>query len=123
MACTKCSGQGDCSSFFVPLNDLMSVLNGKWKMRLILCLASEQKHFNEIWKCHGVSPRILSKELKELELNMILTRTELNDNLKSVVYSLTKQGAELVPIILQLQKWGTRHRESILCAMNIVENQ
>ncbi|MDR1682302.1 MAG: helix-turn-helix transcriptional regulator, partial [Candidatus Symbiothrix sp.] len=107
-------GHGDCSSFFVPLNDLMSVLNGKWKMRLILCLASEPKHFNEIWKCHGISPRILSKELKELELNSILIRTELNDNLKSVVYSLTEQGVELVPIILQLQKWGTRYRKSIL---------
>jgi DNA-binding HxlR family transcriptional regulator len=92
----------------------MSVLNGKWKMRLILCLASEPKHFNEIWKCHGISPRILSKELKELELNSILIRTELNDNLKSVVYSLTEQGVELVPIILQLQKWGTRYRKSIL---------
>jgi DNA-binding HxlR family transcriptional regulator len=114
MACIKHSEKGDCSSFFLPLNDLMSVLSGKWKMRLILCLASEPKHFNEIWKCHGISPRILSKELKELELNSILTRTEINDNLKSVVYSLTAQGAELVPIILQLQKWGTQHRESIL---------
>jgi DNA-binding HxlR family transcriptional regulator len=123
MACTKCSGHGDCNSFFVPLNDLMSVLNGKWKMRLILCLANEPKHFNEIRKCHGISPRILSKELKELELNSILHRTEVNDNLKSVVYSLTEQGTELVPIILQLQKWGTRHRESILRAMNTVENQ
>jgi DNA-binding HxlR family transcriptional regulator len=85
-------------------------------------LANEPKHFNEIWKCQGVSPRILSKELKELELNGILIRAELNDNLKSVVYSLTEQGKEIVPIILQLQKWGTRHRESILCAMNTVED-
>jgi DNA-binding HxlR family transcriptional regulator len=122
MACTKCSGQGDCSSFFVPLNDLMNVLSGKWKMRLILCLANEPKHFNEIWKCLGVSPRILSKELKDLELNGILTRAELGDNLKSVVYSLTTPGVELVPIILQLQKWGIRHRENILRTMKTVEN-
>ncbi|MDR1198418.1 MAG: helix-turn-helix transcriptional regulator [Prevotellaceae bacterium] len=114
MACTKCSGHGDCNSFFVPLNDLMSVLNGKWKMRLILCLTNEPKHFNEIWKCLGISPRILSKELKELELSGIVQRTEIDDNLKSVVYSLNEAGKELVPIIIQLQKWGTQHREKIL---------
>ncbi|MDR2119493.1 MAG: helix-turn-helix transcriptional regulator [Tannerella sp.] len=114
MACIKCSGKGDCNGFFLPLNDLMGVLSGKWKMRLILCMANEPKHFNEIWKCQGISPRILSKELKELELNSIIVRTEIDDNLKSVIYSLTEPGRELVPVIMQLQKWGTVHRENIL---------
>lgn len=114
MACTKCSGKGDCNNFFVPLNDLMSVLHGKWKMRLILCMANEPKHFNEIWRCHEISPSILSKELKELELNGIVLRTEINDSLKSVIYSLNEAGKELVPIIIQLQKWGTQYRKNIL---------
>ncbi len=114
MACSNCSGKGDCEGFFLPLNDLMCVLNGKWKMRIILCLVSEPKHFNEIKKCHHISPRILSKELKELELNGVVNREELNDNLKSVVYSLTEQGMELVPIIIQLQDWGKKHRKRIL---------
>ncbi len=114
MSCIKCSGSGDCEGFFLPLNDLMCVLNGKWKMRIILCLVSESKHFNEIKKCHKISPRILSKELKELELNGVVNREELNDNLKSVVYSLTDPGMELVPIIIQLQEWGKKHRERIL---------
>ncbi|MCU4164213.1 winged helix-turn-helix transcriptional regulator [Carboxylicivirga caseinilyticus] len=114
MACVKCSGLGDCNGFFVPLNDLMCVLNGKWKMRLILCLASEPKRFNEMKKCHGISPRILSKELKELEINGVVNRKELNDNLKSVEYSLTTPGNELVKIILQLQKWGASHRKNVL---------
>ncbi len=114
MACTKCSGNGQCNGFFLPLNDLMNVLNGKWKMRIILCLASEPKHFNEIKKCHQISPRILSKELKDLEMNGVVNREELNDNLKSVVYSLTAPGMELIPIIIKLQEWGTKHRERIL---------
>ncbi len=83
-------------------------------MRIILCLASEPKHFNEIKKCHEISPRILSKELKELEINDIVKRTEVGDNLKSVIYSLTEQGEELIPIIMQLQKWGMMHRQNIL---------
>jgi DNA-binding HxlR family transcriptional regulator len=113
-------GTGRLQQFFCSAQRLNERF--EWKMRLILCLANEPKHFNEIRKCHGVSPRILSKELKELELNGILIRAELNDNLKSVVYSLTEQGVELVPIILQLQKWGAQHRESILRAMNVVED-
>ena len=117
MACTKCSGMEACHAFFLPLTDLMYVLNGKWKMRLILCLASEPKRFNEIKKCHKISPRILSKELKELETNGIITRTEVNDSLKTVIYTLTEMGNELIPIIMQLQKWGIIHRQRAITTM------
>lgn len=117
MACAKCSGKGDCDSFFLPLNDLLRVLNGKWKMRLILCIASETKRFNEIKNCHEISPRILSKELKELEMYGIISRTEVNDNLRSVNYALTDIGTELVPIIIQFQKWGTDYRQKALVKM------
>jgi DNA-binding HxlR family transcriptional regulator len=108
---------GACNAFFLPLNDLLNVLNGKWKMRIVLCLASEPKRFNEIKKCHEISPRILSKELKELEMNEVITRTEVNDNLKTVIYALTEHGNELIPIIMQLQKWGTEHRQKVLATM------
>ncbi|MGQ1786016.1 MULTISPECIES: winged helix-turn-helix transcriptional regulator [unclassified Saccharicrinis] len=118
MTCTKCSGKGDCDSFFLPLNDLLRVLNGKWKMRLILCIASETKRFNEIKNCHEISPRILSKELKELEMYGIISRTEVNDNLRSVNYALTDIGTELVPIIIQFQKWGTDYRQKVLVKMH-----
>ncbi len=114
MACTKCSGMNDCNTFFLPLNDLLTVLNGKWKMRLILCLSSEPKRFNEMKKCHGISPRILSKELKELEMNGIITKTEVKDSLNTVIYTLTEIGLELIPIIMQLQKWGDAHRHKVL---------
>ena len=114
MDCTKCSGKGDCNSFLLPLDDLIGVLNGKWKMRLILCLSAETKRFNEIKRCHEISPRILSKELKELEMYGIISRTEVNNNLKSVDYALTDIGLELIPIIVQLQKWGTDYRKKVL---------
>ncbi len=114
MSCTKCSGNDGCGDFFLPLNDLMGVLSGKWKMRLILCMYSEPKRFNEMKKCHGISPRILSKELKELEMSGVLCREELNDSLKSVEYSLTNAGRDLVAIIMQLQKWGQAHRNNVL---------
>gem|GEM_PF-2429707 len=65
-------------------------------------------------RCHEISPRILSKELKELEMYGIINRTEVNDNLKSVDYSLTEIGAELIPMIVQLQKWGANYRKKVL---------
>lgn len=117
MTCTKCSGKGDCNSFFLPLNDLLRVLSGKWKMRLILCVASEPKRFNEMKNCHEISPRILSKELKELEMNGIISRTEINNSLKTVYYALTDIGKELIPIIVQFQKWGTDYRQKMLSQM------
>jgi len=113
---------GDCNTFFLPLNDLLTVLNGKWKIRLILCLSFEPKRFNEIKRCHGISPRILSKELKELEINGIINRNEVNDSLKTVIYSLTEMGTELIPIIIQLQKWGDAHRQKILAQIQETNN-
>lgn len=129
MACTNCDGFGGCNAFFLPLNDLMGVLNGKWTIRILLCLASEPKRFNEMRRCHGISPRMLYHELKELELNGIIHRTELpgagTDELTGVgsgsanvfVYALSEMGAELIPIIIQLQKWGTDHRQKVLQRM------
>ena len=117
MACTNCSGKGDCDLFFLPLDDLLRVLTGKWKMRLILCIASEPKRFNEMKKCHAISPRILSKELKELEFNGIISRTEVNDNCKTVSYALTDIGTELIPIIAKFKKWGIDYRKKMLYSM------
>ncbi|WP_346864093.1 helix-turn-helix domain-containing protein [uncultured Draconibacterium sp.] len=92
----------------------MFVLNGKWRIRIILCLASGEKGFNEIKKCHNISPRILSKELKELEINKVINRYKKEDNFKSVIYELSEQGKELIPIIIKLQEWGERHRKNVL---------
>ncbi len=117
MTCTKCSGKGDCDSFFLPLDDLLRVLTGKWKMRLILCIGMESKRFNEMKRCHEISPRILSKELKELEMYGIISRTEVNDSLKTVNYALTDIGTELIPIIVQFQKWGRDYRQKFLLQM------
>ncbi|HAQ19888.1 MAG TPA: transcriptional regulator [Prolixibacteraceae bacterium] len=87
---------------------MLNVLNGKWKMRIVLCLASEPKRFNEIKKCHEISPRILSKKLKELKMNEVITRTEVNDNLKTVIYALTEHGNELIPHYYATSKMGNR---------------
>jgi DNA-binding HxlR family transcriptional regulator len=77
----------------------------------------ESKRFNEMKRCHDISPRILSKELKELEMYGIISRTEVNDSLKTVNYALTDIGTELIPIIVQFQKWGSDYRQKFLLQM------
>ena len=66
-----------CSSEFVlALHDTLNVLHGKWRMPIIASLLYGKKRFKELAReIPNITPRMLSKELKELELNGILKRT------------------------------------------------
>jgi DNA-binding HxlR family transcriptional regulator len=61
-----------------------------------------------------VTPRVLSKELKELELNQLVLRTVHPTMPVTVEYSLSEHGKTLEPVMLALRDWGTRHRRQIM---------
>jgi DNA-binding HxlR family transcriptional regulator len=119
MSCAKnYSGKKSCQEFLLPLNDLMGVLNGKWKISLLICISTGPKRFNELKICHQISPRVLSKELKDLILHNVVSRKENDDNLGSVDYQLTEQGEALIPIIKQLHTWAVKYRGLALSGIN-----
>ncbi|MCT4614768.1 MAG: helix-turn-helix transcriptional regulator [Marinifilaceae bacterium] len=118
MNCNKCSDKIECKKFLLPINDLISILSGKWKIRIIMCIASGTKGFNEIKNCHEISPKILSKELKTLLTYNIIEKTQDLDNLRSFNYSITPQGEKLIPIIIQLREWGQDYRKGLLSRLN-----
>lgn len=62
----------------------------------------------------GASNRMLSKELKELEINQLVTRTVLPTQLITVQYELTEHGNTLQKIISGLSDWGNVHRKKIV---------
>lgn len=61
-----------CSKAKMAIRDTLDVVGGKWKLVLITVLRSGKKGFNELSREAGISPRILSKELQELEMNGLL---------------------------------------------------
>jgi DNA-binding HxlR family transcriptional regulator len=63
---------------------------------------------------HGISARVLSNELKELEINGFVTRNVYTDFPVSIEYELTPYSDTLSPVIESLVTWGEMHRETIM---------
>ena len=106
---------GDCQSMIRPVKDALEALNGKWKLPIIIALSFGNKRFSEMSKeIPKITDRMLSKELRELELNQLVKRTVYDSVPVIVEYSLTEYGVSLDSVINELYKWGTRHRKRIM---------
>jgi len=98
------------------VQDAMDVLNGKWKIAIIssICCYKKRRFSDILNDVEGVSNRMLSKELKELEINQLVKRTVLDTQPISVQYELTEHGNTLQTIISELSDWGIVHRKKIV---------
>lgn len=104
-----------CGASLNAVKDALYVLNGKWKLPLILSLQDGPKRFNEIQKSLGeITPKILSKELKDLELNEFVLRQVYSTTPVTVTYELTEYSGSLDKVIDELRKWGLQHRERLV---------
>ncbi|KAA5532555.1 helix-turn-helix transcriptional regulator [Taibaiella lutea] len=98
------------------VQDAMDALNGKWKIAIIssICCYGKRRFTDILNDVEGVSNRMLSKELKELEINQLIKRTVLNTQPITVEYELTEHGNTLQAIITELSDWGIVHRKKIV---------
>ena len=96
--------------------DAMDVLNGKWKIAIIssICCYKKRRFSDILNDVEGISNRMLSKELKELEINQLIKRTVLDTQPITVQYELTEHGNTLQTIISNLSDWGIVHRNKIV---------
>jgi len=94
------------------LQDTLYVIGGKWKLPIINSICNGNKRFREIERSiPGITTRMLSKELKEMELNKLVTRTVHADSPVLVEYNSTPYCASFGNIILAMIDWGKQHRE------------
>ncbi len=105
-----------CSTQFVlAINDTLNVISGKWKLPIIGSLLYGKKRFKELEReIPRITPRMLSKELKDLEANGIVTRTVYNSIPVMVEYELTISGQSLHEVLEPMIGWGLQHRKTIL---------
>lgn len=83
---------------------------GKWKLSIIYLIQRKPRRFNLLLSLlPGISTRILTKQLKELEEDGVVLRTIVREKPIAVEYSLTERGAELLPIIDTLIAWRPLH--------------
>jgi DNA-binding HxlR family transcriptional regulator len=100
----------------MAVQDSMDVLSGKWKIAIIssICYYNKRRFSDVLNDVVGISNKMLSKELKELEVNKLITRTVLDTQPITVQYTLTEHGKTLQTIINNLTAWGIEHRKKII---------
>ncbi|MFL9831593.1 winged helix-turn-helix transcriptional regulator [Flavobacterium sp. ARAG 55.4] len=96
------------------LQDTIYVLGGKWKLPIINSICNGNTRFKEIQKSiPGITSRMLSKELKNMEINNLVKRTEDHDAEITIIYESTDYCKSFGPIIVEMIKWGISHRKHI----------
>lgn len=108
--------QTDCKKQLMAVHDAMDLLNGKWKITIIAYLCYHNKRrFSEILNdVNGISNKMLSKELKDLEMNKLVKRTVLDTHPVTVQYELTEYGQKFQCVIKSLTDLGIAHRKEIV---------
>lgn len=112
---TSIHTHSECTKQILPVRDALEVLSGKWKLPIIIALTFGTKRFKQLSKeIGGITDKMLSKELRELEMNQLVKRSVLETFPPTVEYSITDHGKSLQKVIMELQKWGMDHRNKII---------
>ena len=105
-----------CSRQYVlAVNDTLNVISGKWKLPILAALLYGHTRFKDLQNnIEKITPRMLSKELKELEINGVVQRTVHDTTPVRIEYSLTASGQRIVTVLDTLVEWGLEHRKFIM---------
>lgn len=106
----------DCLRNVRGIKDTQDLLSGKWKISIIGALYFNGKfRFMDLGRhLEGIAPKVLSKELKDLEMNHLIKRTVKDTMPITVEYELTPQGKSLDKVIEAMCEWGIKYRNSII---------
>ncbi len=106
-----------CNEAILALRDTIDIWGGKWKLMILLYLtinSNNKNYFMEIGRgISGISGKMLSKELKDLEMNKLVKRVVHDTKPITVEYAVTPYGMSFIPVAKALLEWGLSHREHI----------
>jgi DNA-binding HxlR family transcriptional regulator len=92
------------------LKEVLDIIGGKWAMPIIYILSKGKMRFKEVERSiEGINTRMLVKELKNMEVNGIITREVFATVPPTVEYRLTLKGEKLLPSIISLHSWGQEY--------------
>lgn len=109
--------EASCKEELTAMRESVEILGGKWKLHIMRYLANRPYEKNSFKKMQreidGISAKMLSKELKDLEVNLLVTRTLLETKPVTVEYQITEYGRGVLPLTETLVSWGLKHRSKI----------
>ncbi|WP_337269696.1 winged helix-turn-helix transcriptional regulator [Oryzifoliimicrobium ureilyticus] len=98
------------SGFTCGLDAAMAVIGGKWKPLILFHLLGDGRRYGELRRAVGrVSDKMLIQQLKELEVDGVVKRTDFKEVPPKVEYSLTPFGHTLAEALRPLYSWGTQY--------------
>jgi DNA-binding HxlR family transcriptional regulator len=93
-----------------PVLVTIGAMGGKWKTRILWHLREGPARFGDLARVLSVSEKVLTENLKLLEREGIIARTEVTSgNAISVEYMYTPYGRSLVPVLDAMGQWGIAH--------------
>jgi DNA-binding HxlR family transcriptional regulator len=108
----------ECNAHLAAVADALYAIGGKWKLPIIATMREGASRFNEMQRgIPGISAKVLSSELKELELNGFVKRNVYSEIPVVVEYQLTDYSHTLEPVLNALSEWGHMHRRKIRLSM------
>jgi DNA-binding HxlR family transcriptional regulator len=107
-------GYLSCLETVKPVRDAIEVINGKWKLPIIISVMTGNERFTDIQESiPGLTPKVLAKELKDLEQHKLIKRVIIDEYPIKITYKPEPYANTLTPIIESLKAWGLNHREKI----------
>jgi DNA-binding HxlR family transcriptional regulator len=100
--------------FSCGLDATLRVISGKWKPLIIYFLLGTPNRYGELKRAvQGVSDKVLIQQLKELERDRIVLRTDYKEVPPRVDYALTPLGRSLAEALTPLSNWGAANMEAV----------
>jgi DNA-binding HxlR family transcriptional regulator len=111
----QCNITAQCQTRILAIKDAMEILSGKWKFHILgTLLLNEKLRFMDLLReVEGIAPKMLSKELQDMEMNQLITRTIVHTKPITVEYALTEAGKTVGPLIDELASWGAAYRNAL----------
>ncbi len=103
-----------CALTMQALRNALLVINGKWKLQIIVALLAGTRHFRGLERSvPGISTKVLAKELKDLEAHQFISRTVHPGPPVVVEYHVLPYARSLDPVIEVLKEWGIQHQQRL----------
>jgi len=100
----------------------LKLFSTKWKPCILCYLAEKGMRYNDLYRIiPNISRKMLSEHLRELEIDELILRTQFDNKLQRVEYSLSDKGRTLMPILNQLQDWGMNNIKNVLSIQEMLD--
>lgn len=110
----------DCMKRVRAIDDTLHIMGGKWKSLLLAHLCYKPMRYSELLKdLNGIAGKVLSRELKDLEMNGLVIREVSDTQPLTVTYRLSQYGKSLKDLMDGLANWGLQHRERVFNASKL----